>query len=268
MRRVPVALSSAFHEKVWGVNWLEPWFPPQAARIGEVWFSMPDGSPLPILVKFIFTSERLSVQVHPGEEYARTHEGCGGKSEMWYVLAAEPGAKLAAGFREPLSRERAREAAISGEIEDLLIWWPVSPGQVYYIPAGTVHTLGAGISLCEIQQNNPITYRLYDYGRPRELHLGKALDVARFETYPGPATPKGEMLVSSPHFITERVDLSGRPYRPSTEQWRLLIALEGHGTIGEEAFAPGQVWFVPEGARPCVLAAGDRALLLQTYVPS
>ncbi len=268
MRRVPVPLSAVFHEKIWGVRRLEPWFPSQAARIGEVWFSMPGGEPLPLLVKFIFTSDRLSVQVHPGDDYALAHEGCGGKSEMWYILAAEPGAALAAGLRKPLTRKRAREAAISGEIQDLLQWWPVSPGQVYYIPAGTVHTLGAGITLCEIQQNNPITYRLYDYGRPRELHLDKALDAARLERYAGPETPAGQLLVSSPYFITEKVELAGHAYQPDTEKWRLLIALEGHGRIGGEAFAPGQVWFVPEGAGPLALTAQDRAVLLKTYVPS
>ncbi len=268
MKRVPFRLSSAFHEKVWGVSRIEPWFPSQAARIGEVWFSMPDGSSLPLLAKFIFTSDRLSVQVHPNEEYARAQEDCGGKSEMWYVLAAEPGAMLAAGFQEPLSRERAREAAISGEIQDLLQWWPVSPGQVYYVPAGTVHTLGAGIALCEIQQNNPITYRLYDFGRPRELQLDRALDVARLERYSGPATPKGKILVSCPHFVTERVDLPGHLYRPDPERWHLLIVLTGQGNIGEQAFAPGQVWFVPAGAGPFALAARERALLLKTYVPA
>ena len=268
MKSLPFQLSASFEEKIWGVRQLEPWFRSQAARIGEVWFSMPDGGPLPILVKFLFTSDRLSVQVHPGDNYARAHEGCGGKAEMWYILAAEPGAMLAAGFREPLTRERARQAAISGEIEQLLQWWPVSPGQVYYLPPGTVHALGAGITLCEIQQNNRITYRLYDHGRPRELHLDKALDVARIEPHPGPLAPEGELLVACPYFVTQRMELTKRPSWPDTGRWCLLIALDGSGTIGEERFAPGQVWCVPEDADPFTLASGERAEVLKTYVPS
>jgi mannose-6-phosphate isomerase len=268
MTRLPFQLSTRFEEKIWGATRLEPWFRCQGVKIGEVSFHRPDGGPLPILVKFIFTSDRLSVQVHPDEAYARARENCGGKSEMWYVLAAEPGARLAAGFREPLTRERAREAAITGEIEELLQWWPVEPGQVYYIPAGTVHMIGAGIALCEIQQNNPVTYRLYDYGRPRELHLDKALDVAVLDAHPGPLAPDGGLLVSSPHFVTERMDLGAFPIRPETGKWHLLIALEGHGAIGEKRFAPGEVWCVPENAEPFEVAARERALFLRTYVPS
>lgn len=268
MKRAPLQLSPSFREKIWGASRLEPWFRSPGSRIGEVWFSMPEGAVLPILVKFIFTSDRLSVQVHPGEEYARAHEGCGGKSEMWYVLAAEPDARLAAGFRQPLTRERVRRAAISGEIEDLLQWWPVSPGQVYYIPSGTVHTLGPGITLCEVQQNNPITYRFYDYGRPRELQLDKALNVVSLTAYPGPAEPEESSLVACPYFVTERMEVTECRCALDTGKFHLLTAVEGSGKIGEDRFAPGQVWFVPEGAEPFTLAAGNRAVFLRTYVPS
>jgi mannose-6-phosphate isomerase len=269
MTRAPVQLSAAFEEKVWGVDCLEPWLPSPGGRIGEVWFSLPEGQQLPLLVKLIFTSDRLSVQVHPTEPYARAHEGCGGKAEMWYVLAAEPGARLALGFREPVTRQRARQAALSGEIEQLLRWWPVSPGQVYYVPPGTVHTLGAGITVCEIQQNNPVTYRMYDYGRPRELQLEKAIEALRLEPHPGPAQPAGESLVSCPHFVVERLEITSRRYQPDPLPGHLLIVVEGEGRMGEASFAPGQVWYIPPAAVPFLLsAAAGRAVFLRTYVPS
>jgi mannose-6-phosphate isomerase len=219
-------------------------------------------------VKLISTSQRLSVQVHPDDAYAQTHEGSpGGKVEMCYVLRAEPGARLAAGFIEPISHQRAREAALSGEIEHLLRWWSVSPGQVYFIPAGTVHALGAGITVCEIQQNNPITYRLYDYGRPRELHLERALDVSLLCPHPGPVTPEGNMLASCRHFVAERLDLTEKVYRPAHSRFHLLIVLAGTGQLGSESFVPGEVWYVPAGSKPFPLTASPDAKLLRTYVP-
>src|SRR5579862_1824122 len=128
-------LQPRFLEKVWGSPHLAPWFADREAKIGEVWLEAssplqaPPPVPLPVLVKFLFTSQKLSVQVHPDDEYARRHHNSPGKTEMWYVLAAQPGAQIAAGFREPLSRERLREAALSGAIVDLLEWYPAAPGE-------------------------------------------------------------------------------------------------------------------------------------------
>lgn len=268
MKPAPSQLNASYHEKTWGAHRLQPWFPDQRAKIGEVWFSMLAEEHLPLMVKFIFTSERLSVQVHPDDNYALEHEERGGKTEMWYVLAAEPGARLALGFREPVSRARAREAALGGEIERLLRWWPVLTGQVYFVPPGTVHTLGAGVTVCEIQQNNQITYRLYDYGRPRELHLDRALDVARFDTHPGPATPAGERLISCPHFVTDRLEVGESLYEPEAGRSHLLVVLEGSGSIAGGRMGPGQVWNIPAGTEPFTIAARGRAVLLRTYVPS
>src|SRR5579863_10722473 len=196
-------LDPSFREKIWGATRLEPWFPNSPSKIGEVWFEAAHGLPL---VKFLFTTEKLSVQVHPGDAYARQHHGSPGKTEMWYILAAEPGARIAAGFREPLTPEQARAAAVSGEIEGLLQWFDARPGDAFFIPAGTVHAIGAGLVLCEIQQNSDVTYRLYDYnrpgadGQPRPLHLEKALDVIEWRKSGGHtapleyATPQGPAL--------------------------------------------------------------------------
>lgn len=285
----PFRLIPAFHEKVWGVRDLEPWFRPSAVKIGEVWFSRPDREPLPILVKFIFTSDRLSLQVHPDDGYALAHEGTPGKTEMQYILRAEPGAVMAGGFIEPISRARAREAALSGELEDLVRWHPVSAGQVSFVPPGLVHALGAGITVCEIQQNNPITYRLYDYGRPRELHLDKALDMALLEPYPGLTLPQDNLLAACPYFVAERLEVladapghlpsrdrkgavAGKPfpaafYHPDATRFHILVVLEGCGQIGSDPFTPGDAWYVPPGADPFTLSAPNRAVLLRTYVP-
>lgn len=269
MSEKPVRLESSLHQKIWGVSSLEPWFQSVGGRIGEVWFESPGPHPLPILVKFIFTSERLSVQVHPDDAYARAHEASpGGKTEMMYILQAEPGATLAAGFLAPITPGRAREAAISGEIEHLLRWWPAIPGQVYCIPAGTVHALGAGITVCEISQNNPITYRLFDYGRPRELHLEQGLEVSVLEPYPGPTVPQGNLLASCPHFVTERLVLTEPIYRPDPARFHLLIALEGGGRLGRERFAAGDAWYVPAAADPFPLVMQPGSLMLRTYVPA
>ncbi len=267
MNAGPFPLVPSFREKVWGVHDLRPWFPPGPDKIGEVWFLAPGSDPLPILVKFIFTSERLSVQVHPDDAYALAHDGTPGKTEMWYILRAEPGAKLALGFREPITRERARQAALSGEIEGLLEWFDVRPGQVYFIPPGTVHALGEGIVLCEIQENTDITYRLYDYGRPRELHLDKALDVAFLGPDPGPATPQGNLLASCDYFVTEKLDL-GAPavYEPEPDRFHLLVVLEGQGRLADREFGLGQVWMIPAGAAPFLIHT-EEARLLKTYLP-
>jgi mannose-6-phosphate isomerase len=245
----PFRLNPSFREKVWGVADLSPWFPSPSGKIGEIWFLRPDQGPQPILVKFIFTSARLSVQVHPDNAYALARDGVPGKSEMWYILRAEPGAQLALGLREPVTRDALREAAEAGQVEQLLQWFPVNPGQVIFIPPGTVHAIGPGITLCEIQQNSDITYRLYDYGRGRELHVDKALDVATRGPHPGPSEPAGGLLGECEQFIIERFDLDrATVYAPDRERFHLLVFLEGGGTIAGQPFRAGEVWHVPGGA--------------------
>lgn len=172
-------LSSRTVEKPWGREALPaPFTAPAGRRVGEIWFE-PPAQMSDVLVKYIFTSEKLSVQVHPSDEQAiALGEQGRGKEECWLVLDAEPGAMLGIGFRQPIDAETMRQAALDGSIEALMEWFPVRPGDFFYIPAGTVHAIGAGIALIEIQQNSDITYRLYDYGRPRELHLDKAVQVA------------------------------------------------------------------------------------------
>ncbi len=251
-----VRLTPSLREKVWGRTRLSPWFPDAATPIGEAWY-LADRE-LPLLVKLIFTSERLSVQAHPDDG----EDGPRGKTEMWHILEADPGAEIALGFREPITRERLVESARSGEIERLVRWIPVQPGETYFTPAHTVHAIGAGIVLCEIQQNSDVTYRLYDYGRPRELHLDKAAAIADLGVHPGAASGGA---VRSKHFVTQPVSMpAGEERRPEARECHLWICLEGRGSIDGGTFGPGQVWLVEEGS---VVRAESAARFLRTYVP-
>ncbi len=268
----PRRVTPFFREMPWGATDLEPWFPAQPKKIGEVWFRG-DEEPLPILVKFIFTADRLSVQVHPGDADAERLEGTPGKTEMWHILRATPGARVALGPRERLSLERLRQAALSGEIERLLNWIAVAPGDTYFIYPGTIHTIGPGVTLCEIQQHRDLTYRLYDYDRGRELHLEKALQVADLNPHPGRVVPEPlaegrSLLARCRHFATELWDLTAPlTYRPGTSRFHLLAMLEGGGLLGSEPFAPGQVWLIPAGVEPFLLAPHGPARLIRTHLP-
>lgn len=225
-------------------------------RIGEIWFEAPDGRALPLLVKHIFTSERLSVQVHPDDEYARARGLPSGKSECWYIVEAEPEATIALGFREEVDRDRLRAAALDGSIEALLDWKPVRAGDFYHVPAGTVHAIGGGIALVEVQQPVDVTYRLYDYGRPRELHLEEALEVACREEYPEVLSSRGGTgeLLRSRHFSVRRFDGADE-----TGDERFVIPLAGSVEAGGETAGPGECLFLEAGE---AMRASDDADLL------
>src|SRR5271169_5813357 len=252
-------LTPSFKEKVWGSTRLEPWFPNSDRKIGEVWFEGVDD--LPLLIKFLFTSEKLSVQVHPNDDYARAHHHSRGKTEMWHILAAEPGAKIAAGFRAPISAEKLKASALSGEIEDLLAWHDARPGDTFFIPAGTVHAIGSGLVLCEIQQNSDVTYRLYDYGRPRELHLDDASAVSARTSYAALQKQEGEVLVKSEYFTTSKFAVgSPRQYGPAAGVFELLIVIHGNGSLAGQETKAGEAWYIPAGTAPFELA-GQMTLL-------
>jgi mannose-6-phosphate isomerase len=242
-----IRLTPTFKEKVWGSTHLEPFFRNSPHKIGEVWFEGVNN--LPLLVKFLFTTEKLSVQVHPGDDYAAVHHNSLGKTEMWYVLAAEPGAQIAAGFRETITPHRLREASLSGEIENLLQWFDAAPGDTFYIPSGTVHAIGAGLTLCEIQQHSDVTYRLYDYGRPRELHLDQALDVANLFPYNARRQVNDDVLVSSPYFTTSKLCIRNPTNHIPSGKPRLLVVVKGSGTMNRKPLTAGEVWYLEAGVR-------------------
>jgi mannose-6-phosphate isomerase len=258
MSGVARAIAPKFVSKIWGSKHLEPWFRNPREPIGEVWFPAGD-----LLIKFLFTTENLSVQVHPKDDYAARHEKSKGKTEMWYVLRADPDAKVALGFQEPMEREHFRSVAESGKIIDHLAWMSAQPGDTFLTPAGTVHAIGGGLALCEIQQNSDVTYRVFDYGRPRELHLDKAMDVSDLTRHPGPISPRGELLAETDYFITEKLEMS-LP-RELTEGGFAII-LEGIGTIDGQPFVPGTVW---ELSKTCSRIVPDGpATILTTRVPA
>ncbi len=244
------ALPTRTVEKPWGREILPPPFSaPADKRIGEIWFEPPPELPS-LLVKYIFTSEKLSVQVHPNDEQARAagHDdlgGGGGKEECWLVIDAEPGATLGVGFREALSQDQIRAAALDGSIEDLLVWHPVKAGDFFYIPANTVHAIGAGISLIEVQQNADITYRLYDYGRPRELHLDAGVAVAKGELH-DPALrfhvpDSGSVKLAEGRYFTLH-RLEGTPDASLRADYAgplLVVPRTGEVRIAGEALGPG-----------------------------
>ena len=229
-------LQRHFVEKPWGRTNLPPAFAaPLGRRVGEVWYETPDAAPLPLLVKWLFTSEKLSIQVHPSDAEAQAFGLPSGKEECWYIVDAEPGAVLGIGTVRLLHSEELRAASLSGEIEQLMDWKPVKAGDYFYIPAGTVHAIGAGVTLVEVQQYADITYRLYDYGRPRELHLDDGVAVSRGEPYTDARSGRvagNAQLVDGPFFklwlVADAAGLAAVP--DDAVRWVVPVAGEGVGS--------------------------------------
>lgn len=257
-------LSSRAVEKPWGRHDLPALFPnPERWKIGEIWFEEIEGGELPLLVKYLFTSGRLSVQVHPNDDRARAHGLARGKEECWYILDCDEGATLGIGLTRALSQADMRAAIADGSIEGLIQWRPVSPGDFFFIPAGTVHAIGAGITLVEIQQNADVSYRLYDYGRPRALHLDEGLEVSRLSSYP--LDPSRAAMGESRALLEPGIGIA--PFQVEMLSWRAgeavrrrgsyrswFIPLKGSGTIADRQFRPGECWLV-EPAEP--ITGGD-----------
>lgn len=228
---------------------------------------------LPILVKLIDAAKKLSVQVHPSDEYAKEYEGGQlGKTEMWYVIDADPGAKLVYGFNSDVNEGMLRTALENGTIEKYLQFVPVHPGDVFFIEAGTVHAIGEGILLAEIQESSNLTYRLYDYGRLgkdgklRELHIDKALQVVNIKSSSEPRQPMrvlkykpgfaSEFLSRCKYFQVERVLLNTErvhtmaDYQTGSTSFEVLLCINGCGVINEADgdhinFFKGDCIFVP-----------------------
>jgi mannose-6-phosphate isomerase len=266
-----------------------------------VWRSLPSAwtgtkisagdAPFPLLVKFIFADEKLSVQVHPDDDYAARYEkaaGGRGKTEMWYAIHARPGAEVLAGLKPGVTREIFKRAIEDGSAEDCLQHVSLRAGEAIFVPAGTAHTIGAGLVLCEIQEYSDLTYRVFDYNRrdahrrPRELHIEKALQVMRFGEQRGgkiePARIKRggtteTFFVACRYFVVERWEFVEKVAAATApEHFDLLTFLEGRGSIqwGGEflEYAPAQTWLLPAALGAYHLAPGERTSLLRAYVPA
>jgi mannose-6-phosphate isomerase len=239
--------------KPWGVSDLHPWsnIDGSGDNIGELWFQRPseNASTPALLLKLLFTSEPLSVQVHPDDTYARSIGLPNGKTEAWYILSAIPEARVAVGLKRHLTPQELRASIKDGSIAGLTKWRPVAKGDTVFVPAGTIHAIGAGIVLAEIQQRSDATFRLFDYGRPRELHEDSAIAVSNAGPVQAQAGPQRlnsarTVLAANPHFVLEQIDL------PANSNWALnadretwLLMVEGHARIGQTSASVGDAVF-------------------------
>ena len=322
----PARLEPIFSPRPWGARTLAPLFPEKSnlaeplgeawmtgvdcrfasgpfagQKLGDVWRTLPplwtgtriyspDGS-FPLLVKFIFADEKLSVQVHPDDDYAGRHEkaaGGRGKTEMWYAIHARPGAEVLAGLKPGVTQEIFKRAIEDGSAENCLQHVPLHAGEAIFVPAGTAHTIGAGLVLCEIQEYSDLTYRVFDYnrrdaqGRSRELHIEKALQVIRFgEHHGGKIAPvrverdgvRETYFIACRFFAVEKWEFAeSMAAATSPEHFDVLIFLEGRGSIqcgGESVeYAPAQTWLLPAALGTYHLEPRERTSLLRAYVPA
>ena len=223
--------------KPWGVVDRRPWSNARhkGGAIGEIWYERPDRAAADpsLLLKLLFTSQPLSIQVHPDDAFAHSIGLPSGKTEAWYVLSAAPEAKVALGLNQRLTPQQLREAIDDGSISDLVVWQTVSPDDVIFVPAGTIHSIGAGLVIAEIQQRSDATFRLFDHDRKRELHIESAVAVANagpagFRVQPNRLTNERTLLVASPHFVFERINLAPNStwcLEAERETWLLVLSV-------------------------------------------
>ena len=240
--------------KPWGSTDLLPWsdVQPDDIAIGELWFQRPDAkAPDPaLLLKLLFTKAPLSIQVHPNDAFAHSIGLVNGKTEAWYILSATPEAKVAVGLKRQITVAQLRASIEDGSIAHLIQWRPVHKDDVIFVPAGTIHAIGPGLVLAEIQQRSDTTFRLFDHGRQREIHVDDAVAAAnagpaKCQSIPSRLSDARSVLVASPHFILERIDLppdSNWELQAEQETW--LLVIEGHVRVGLMNAFVGEAIFV------------------------
>jgi mannose-6-phosphate isomerase len=274
----PFRLKPWFSERPWGKRDLRPWYADTGTTelVGEAWLTGPQcvvetgafagrtlaslapelGGEFPLLVKLLFPAEKLSVQVHPDDAHARAFGETRGKTECWYVLEAEPGAAVALGLKDGVEVAAVKAAVADGSMESLLEWVPVSVGDMLFVDAGTVHAIAPGVVLLETQQTSDVTYRLYDYGRPRELHLEEGLQVIKTKTAAGKVVPRVmegfTRLIEQRYFVVDRFDFGEvTEATVSFDGPGCLVGLAGSAVVcaagGEAVLNPGQAVVVPMG---------------------
>jgi len=273
---VTVELASvAIRQKPWGSIDLLPWngTSTNGKPVGELWFQRADRTApvTALLLKLLFTTEPLSIQVHPDDAFARSIGLANGKTEAWYILSAGPDAQIAHGLKHMLSSSQLRSAIADGSIVDMVQWRPARAGDVVFVRAGTIHAIGAGIVLAEVQQQSDATFRLFDYGRQRALHIDNAVAAAiagpaRRQSSPTQLDEARKAVVVDAHFVLEQVEfLPGSIWTIEVQKEAWLLAIGGSAQIGLVKIAPGEAIFA-EGDRADI-QVGDRGLkALLAYV--
>ena len=234
-----------------------------------------DGFPFfPMLVKLIDAKQDLSVQVHPSDAYALEHENSFGKTEMWYIVEAEQGAGIYLGFKKDVTQEEYENAIANNTLTELLNFFEVKAGDCYFIPSGTIHAIGTGCLICEIQQNSNLTYRVYDYGRRdkngnlRELHVEKALKVTNLKKYEyaplNLQTAQGELLGLSRYFTTTSVAVNGEAQVVADKySFKCITCVDGKGAVDGKAVSAGDTLFVPAGYGEVKLSGEMRLIMAE-----
>jgi len=254
-------------EKPWGRHTLWPGFEdadPAGEPIGEVWFQEPGDTTPDLLIKYLFTGQKLSVQVHPDDEEAHKRGLPRGKDECWTILSAEPDATIALGPKRTMTAEQLRADAQDGSIEQDLDWVPMKTGDFYYAPSGTIHAIGGGLTVVEVQQNSETTYRLYDYGSDRELHLKDGVAVAHLNPYepiasPGEVAAGRTILVEGPKFVLERWSAGEHAVALADARTGWLVPISGATRVAGQTVSAGQCATVT-GSETVVLEDGADAL--------
>ena len=281
-------LKPSFAERVWGRTSLAPFYGETGLTgpVGEAWLTGPEcvvaggelaGKKLseavpgfPLLVKILFPDDKLSVQVHPDDARARQLGLERGKTECWYVLEAEAGSRVACGVTAGTSVEDVRSAVEAGAREDRMQWLDVVPGDMVYVDAGTLHAIGPGMTLLEVQQTCDVTYRLYDYGRPRELHLKEGLAALKLDTRAGKVKAHHRdgytRLIETEYFIVDLFELpAGQAYEMEMEGTGCIAGIRGKGAVNETRFTAGEAVVIPDGS--ATLTSADGCTFVRCTVP-
>ena len=301
----PFRLTPTYSERVWGRRDLRPWYGAEATAgrtqpVGEAWLTGPEcvvetgalagktlkevwgAEEFPLLVKMLFPEEKLSVQVHPDDAQAQAMGQARGKTECWYVLEAEPGAAVALGLKEGATKEKIRAAVADGSMEEWMRWLPVSAGDMVFVDAGTVHAIGPGVVLLETQQTCDVTFRLYDYGRPRELHLEQGLAVMKMETGAGKVAARAMdgagsgfvRLIEERYFVVDRFEVgAGGEVAVPTLGVGCLVGLKGSAAViggpeGQVELRPGQAVVVPVEVGTVSVRSGAAASIVRCFAPA
>ena len=247
------------------------------AEAGDAILGEGGGAEFPLLVKLLFPNEKLSVQVHPDDAMAWSMGEPRGKTECWYVLEAKTGATIALGLREGVTVEAVRAAIGAGALEELLEWVPVEAGEMVFVDAGTVHSIGPGVVLLETQQTSDATFRLYDYGRGRELHLEQGLRALKTRTAAGKVKPRAmggfTRLIEQKYVVVDRYDVAaGDEVIVPVEGAGCLVGLSGAAVViggeeGEVELLPGRAVVGPVECRGVVVETGVGASFVNCWAP-